>query len=197
MNQSYAQIQQVVLKERQYRVQNLTQELADCYFPDATVTTSWTRGPVQAYLTGGQARRSDPNHPILNRLGPPVIHLKGNRAVVELPSTTTRWAVVNGEDAVMDSYMRLIYRVECREGVWKIVDMTGLNEGDTLAPAIPGTDLHIDPRDLEGLRVSCRYLCYLRKLAGQSVDPEKLLGTDRADQVEQLYTEAFAWRDNQ
>lgn len=191
---NYDEISQLVQWERQSRVRYLADDLANCFFPDATVTTSWTSGPAQAYLSGGQKRKPSSRYPILNRLGPAVIHQNGNRAVVELPSTTTRWIMVNGEEAVMDSYMRLIYRVECRDGVWKIVDMTGINECDTLQPAIPGTDLHINPKDLEGLRVSYRYLAYLRILEGREVSDD-LLGTDRPEEIDKIYADAFAWRD--
>lgn len=37
--------------------------------------------------------------------------MNGNRAYVELPSTTTRWMDVNEKIVVLESYMRLIYSV--------------------------------------------------------------------------------------
>lgn len=193
---NYNEINGLVLKERQSRVRNLTEALADCFFPDATVTASWTSGPAQAYFNGGQNRKPDSEHPTLNRLGPAVIHQNGDRAVVELPSTTTRWVTVNGEEAMLESFMRLLYRVECRNGEWKIVDLTSINEADTLQPVIPSTDLHIDPKDIEGLRISSRYMLYIRKMAGEPVNND-MFGTDRPEMVDRLYAEAFAWRDEQ
>ena len=46
----YEAITRLVTWERQSRVRHLYDELAGCYFPDATVTTSWTKGPASAYL---------------------------------------------------------------------------------------------------------------------------------------------------
>ena len=129
---------------------------------------------------------------IINRLGPAVVHQKKDRAVVELPSTTTRQIQVNGEEAVLDSYMRLIYRVECREGIWKIADLCAINEFDTLQPLIAGTDLHINPEHLKGLRSSYRFLAYTRNQAGGK-ERQDLYGIDRHEEVDALYAEAFAW----
>ena len=99
---------------------------------------------------------------------------------------------VNGEEAVLTSYMRLIYCVECREGVWKITDLTTINEDDTLAPAIPGTDLHINPEDLKGLRHSYRFLAYVRIKAGGKVRDDEL-GIDRPEAVGKVYQELEEW----
>ncbi len=88
--------------------------------------------------------------------------------------------------------MRLLYSVECREGVWKITDLTTINEDDTLAPAVPGTDLHINPEDLKGLRHSYRFLSYARIKAGGKVRDDEL-GIDRPEAVEKLYQELEEW----
>ncbi len=186
------QISQLVLWERQARVRHLQDEMANCYFDDATVTTSWTKGSIKNYLKGGNRAEASPQEIILSRLGSPVIHRNGKKAYVELPMTTNRWITVNGEEAVLTSYMRLIYRVEKRNGVWKISDLTTIDEDDTLQPAIPGTDLHIDPEELKGLRHSYRFLAYTRIKAGGTV-PGDLPGIDRPEDVARIYAEADAW----
>ncbi|MBO5627985.1 MAG: hypothetical protein J5965_02765 [Aeriscardovia sp.] len=86
---------------------------------------------------------------------------------------------MNGKEAVLTSYMRLIYRVKKRSNTWKISHMLSLNEDDTLEAAVPGTDLHISPAELQGLRHSYRYLAYTRIQAGGQVSPD-LLGIDYA-----------------
>lgn len=48
--------------------------------------------------------------------------------------------MLDGNEAVVESYMRLIYRLERRNVTWKISNLTIINEADTLSPAIPGTD---------------------------------------------------------
>ena len=58
--------------------------------------------------------------------------------------------------------------------------------------AVPGTDLHISPAELQGLRHSYRYLAYTRLKAGGQVSSE-LLGIDRPDDVKKIYQEAEDW----
>lgn len=189
----YEAISRLVTWERQSRVRHLYDEMANCYFPDATVTTSWTRGPASTYLNNrSRLPEASEEGIILVRYSPPIVHQNKKRAYAELPITSNRWVKVNGEEAVLTSYMRLIYCVECREGVWKITDLTTINEDDELAPAIPGTDLHIDPEELKGLRHSYRFLAYVRMKAGGKVRDDEL-GIDRPDAVEKVYQEFEEW----
>lgn len=58
--------------------------------------------------------------------------------------------------------------------------------------AVPGTDLHISPAELQGLRHSYRYLAYTRIQAGGQVSPD-LLGIDHPDDVKKIYQEAEDW----
>lgn len=77
------------------------------------MTTSWTRSSAAAFIAGAERRDTDRGGAtILNRVAPPLVHeAGGDRAVVELPSTTSRWIRVNDTEAELTSYMRLLYRV--------------------------------------------------------------------------------------
>jgi hypothetical protein len=186
-----SEVSQLVLRERQSRVRGLTVELLACFHEDATVETSWMRGSAQAFAAGG-AQRSAGSGTIVNRVGAPAVRVCGHRGFAELYSTTTRWIPVNGVEAVLTSFMRLLYRAEERQGVWKISAMSAVNEGDTLEPAVPGTDLGVDPAALAGLRHSYRFLAYTRSLDGTAVSQD-LLGVDRPDEVNAVYASAAQW----
>lgn len=192
----YEALTQLVLWERLSKVRKLQNELVNCYWEDATVTTSWTSGSAADYLKAGAAQKnraeSLANEVILNRGLPPVIHQAGNRAYVELPTDGIHWIKVNGEDAIWTSYMRLIYRCEKRNGVWKISDLTSIFESDKLEPVVAGTDLHINPEDLKGLRPSYRWLAYVRKQAGGRVSND-MPGTDRPKDIEKIYKQDEEW----
>lgn len=189
----YEKIVSLVNWERQTRVRYLFSDLKNCYFDDATVTTSWSQGAAKNYINGSEGRKPDTEHPILNRTGNPIVHQNGKRAYVELPSTTTRWIKVNGKEAVLVSYMRLIYSVECRDGEeWKISDMCAINEGDTLNPVAAGEDLQIDHEELNQFRHAYRNLAYVRKLNGIHMSDD-LLGIDRPEEVAKLYEKKDAW----
>ncbi len=191
-----AEITQLLALERQSRLRHMVGAMRECFHPDATVTTSWTNTSVENYLAGAANTAMDGSELNVNRLGTPIVHLNKNRAVVEVPSTTMRWLPVNGETAILESFMRLLYRVECREGVWKILNLTSVNEGDTLQPAIYGTNLHVNPEDVAKLRISYRYLAYTRIQEGENISQD-LLGVDRPETIEKLYAEAYAWRDEE
>lgn len=188
----FTEISQLVVRERQCRVRHLTDQLRECFHPDATVTTSWLKGSAAAFVSSTAGASARTRAPIINRLGHPLVYESGRRAVVELPSTTTRWIPVNGVEAELASFMRLLYRVERRDGVWRISDLTAINEGDTLTPAVPGTDLRVDPDAVVQLRHSYRFLAYTRSLEGETVSPD-LYGIDQPDVVASLYEDAFAW----
>lgn len=186
---SNEEIYMLIAKERQCRIRHLHEELVSCYYSDATVTTSWTSGNVSLYLNGGNAPVDDPEYPIVSRIALPVVHRNGRRAYVEVPSTTMRWVSLNGEKAILEYYMRLIYRVEMRDEDWKISDFRSIYEGDTLKPEVPGTDLHIDPIDLVGLRHPYRYMAYVD---GEDVSQD-LPGIDRPEEINKLYEELENW----
>lgn len=189
-------IQNLVVSERIYRVSHRDEELAKCYADDAHIHTSWQSGGRESFV-GKTSLETGEVLPNVNRCNPPLIHfarVNGNpdRAVAEYPMTTTRSLRVNGEEAVLASYMLLIHRVERRGGEWKIVDMYTINEYDTLTPAVPGTDLHIRPEEVARLRKSYRWLAYTRQQAGGTISPD-LVGTDRPEGVKEIYDAAFKW----
>ncbi|WKF85699.1 nuclear transport factor 2 family protein [Lacticaseibacillus pantheris] len=185
-------ISQLVLWERQARGRHLASELADCYWDDATVTTSWSSGLAKEAFVGQHPVDFDYSMPLVGRMAAPIVHQRGTRAYVELPSTTRHWLMLDGNEAVVESYMRLIYRLERRDGTWKISNLTSINEADTLSPAIPGTDLHVDPADFKGLRISYRFLAYTRIKAGGTINNDEI-GTDRPETVQPVYDKAEAW----
>jgi hypothetical protein len=186
-----AEVSRLVLRERQSRVRGLSAELLACFHDDATVETSWMRGSARAFAAGG-AQRSASSGTIINRVGAPAVQVRGQRGFAELYSTTTRWIPVNGVEAVLTSFMRLLYRAEQRQGAWKISAMSAINEGDTLEPAVPGTDLGVDPAAVAGLRHSYRFLAYTRSLDGIAVSQD-LLGVDQPDEVDAVYASVAQW----
>ncbi len=196
----YEAIQNLIVSERLYRVSHRNTELAQCYAEDAQIHTSWQQGGVSSFV--GQAPKeaeaadkgeSAPAN--VNRCNPPLIHFSKtspSKALVEYPSTTTRVVYVNDVEAILTSYMRLIYRVEKRNDEWKITSMTSVNEYDELSPAIPGQDLKIKSKDVENLRPSYRWLAYTRIKAGGTVSNDEL-GTDRSAELDKFYDQEFKW----
>ena len=187
----YEQINQLIIGERFYRVTHRNSEHKNCFFDDATIRTSWQSGNVSTFVGNRPAESAGEDFNV-NRCGGALIHLKKNRAFVEYPSTTIRTVKVNGEKAILKSYMRLLYRVEKKFGEWKISEMISINEADELQPLIPGTNLKINPEEVKKFRSSYRWLAYVRKNNGGEIS-ENLLGVDRAEEVQKIYDEILTW----
>ena len=189
----YDAVENLIIGERMYRAAGNSLH-RDCFWDDATIRTSWQSGGVGTFVgqTSIETRR---DLIMVNRSPAPLIHINGDRAFVEFPSTTIRGVKIGQEDAILHSYMRLLYKVEKREGEWRILELVSLNEGDELAPAIPGTDLHIDVDLAKSLRPSYRWLAYSRIAAGGQ-ESDDLPGTDRPEDVGRLYTEFNNWLNN-
>ncbi len=189
----YSEITQVVAKERQYRVRHLD-KIRECYYPDATVQTSWQKGDLDSFV-GHESKEVDPRFPIVGSSATPIIHLKGNKAYVELPTTTYMRMMVKGVEVEIQSFRRLIYRVEKRTTEWRISSMLSINESDNLHPVIPGTEFKVDPAQLKDFRPSYQFLSYVRTQAGGSISNE-LLGIDRPRDVQKVYQDADEWLAN-
>ena len=187
----YENINQLIIAERLYRVSHRNAEHSNCFAENAVIRTSWQSGGVSSFV-GQRPNESSGESFNVNRCGGALIHLNKNRAFVEYPSTTIRNVTVNGEDAVLTSYMRLLYRVEKISGEWKIIEMISLNEADELRPLVPNTDLKINSQEVKNLRSSYRWLAYVRKNSGGEIS-ENLLGVDRPQEVQQIYNEIFQW----
>ncbi len=140
------EISQLVAKERAYRGNHQDDALLALFYPDATFTTSWQSGPIATFV--GHAPVDYKNNeqtklPLVGQYGYPIVHRHGQRAYVEVAATTYHWQLVNGVEAIVTSFMRLVYRVEKRTDTWLISDLTSIDESDMLQPAIPGQDLHV------------------------------------------------------
>jgi len=156
------------------------------------VTTSWSTGLAKDTFVGKHPVDFDYSLPIVGRFGTPIVHLNGKRAYVELSSTTKHWMYLGKDEVVVESFMTLDYRVEKRDGVWKISDMSAICDADTLTPVIAGTDLHLDRDLLAKLRTSYRFLAYTRIKAGGSIDNDGV-GTDKPETVKPIYDRAAEW----
>ncbi len=142
----YDAINNIIVAERIFRSSHRNEELAKCYAEDAQIHTSWQSGGVNTFV-GQSPQEVVDALTMVNRCGGALIYQNGDKAFVEYPTTTIRGVYVNDVEAVLTSYMRLLYRVEKRSGQWKITSLTSINESDELTPAIPGQDMKINPEE--------------------------------------------------
>ena len=165
--------------------------MAACFHPDSRVTLSWFDGPGAGFVAGSR-KMNESGLRTIHRPSPPVVHVHGDRAVLELPLAVERRVLLKGVEADITSFSRMLYQLERREDGWKILFMTAIYERDTLTPAVPGTVLDVDREVVAGFRPSYRFVAYDISLGGRSMTPEPY-GDDRPEQVEALYRNAFDW----
>ena len=187
------ELTQLVLRERQGRDRGWWRQMRDSFHPDSTVRLSWFRGSGPDFTTESK-KMSDNGNRAIHRLAPPTLHIKGDKAIIEVSSGIEFRIPVNDIEVDLVSYARLFFRAERREGVWKFLSLDAIYERDTMVPAIPGARLELEPEQLEGFRPSYRLIGYHLRRLGYEI-PDDLYGDDRPAEVTALYRSAFKWAD--
>ena len=185
------EVSQLILRERQGRDRGWWQQMRDCFDPQASVRLSWFNGTGADFVTESEAM-SDRGDKGLHRMSPPVVHLDGDRAVVEVGAAIEFGVVLDGVEAVLTSYARLLYRTQKRSDSWRIVSLDPIYERDSVVPTVPGAALRLDPGALSKFRQSYRLLAYNLSTRGYTVATD-LYGDDQPESVAGPYGETFAW----
>jgi SnoaL-like domain len=184
-------ITQLILRERESRDLGRWERMRDCFWPDSLVRVSWYRGNGPGFVDGSidMARRG-----ILakHRLGPILVNLNGNRAVATLAGIIDLPAKLQGLDFTLSSHARLLYRVEKRDGTWRLMGFDAIYMRDELTPSIPGQTITVNSDAVKPFRASYRMMSYYLSSQGYKVNPD-LAGEDRPDLAQALNDELYGW----
>jgi len=186
-----SEISQLILRERESRDLGRWDTMRDCFHPDSIVNISWFNGSGPEFVDGSidMAKRG---MCAKHRLAPILVELSGKRAVARLTAIIDIPTVIDGVDLVLSAHARFVYRVEKRDGEWRIYSFECIYMRDELTSAIPGQTIRIDPAEVEGFRPSYRNLAWCLKRTGYSVDQD-LPGEDRPQTVETLMRKVDRW----
>lgn len=185
------ELTQLVLRERQGRDRGWWDQMLSTFHPDATISLSWLNSTAAEFVERSKvlfAQGVRPTH----RIAGSAVHVHAHRAVVEAPAEIHITFPIDGVDADLVNYARLLYQAEKLESEWKIRALNVIYEHDTLAPSVVGTQLSVDADLLGNTRPSYRHLGYHLRLGGLPVRDD-LYGDDRPADVEALYTSVFEW----
>jgi hypothetical protein len=184
-------ITQLVLIERESRDQGLWDQMRDCFHPDSRVRLSWFTGSGYDFVAGSidMARR---NVLAKHRLGPVLVRLSGDRAVASLSAIIDIPATFSSVEVQLSSHARFLYRVERREGRWRLFSFDAIYIRDEFTTAIPGLPFPVQPDALVGFRRSYRMLSYLLTSQGYHVNPN-LPGEDQPNTSAALISEVYGW----
>ena len=161
------------------------------YHPGAMVDISWLNGPAtefvsrakQIYELGGRS---------LHLHGPVLVDAHGDRATADIGAQIFVAGNIKGVECRVQSYIRIVDRLERRDGKWGIVLFQAIYQMDMMATANPGQRLDLDEEKLASYRSSYRYLSYYQAHYGIKPHPD-LPGIDRPESVDAVYRANRLW----
>jgi len=184
-------ITDLIMRERWARETHAPDVAAACYHPEARVEVSWFKGTAAEFVELGKRR---PPEGVVNfdGMSPPVIWVRGQRAIADTACAVHTHLVMDGVEVSAVSHTRLLWRAQVLDGRWLIAGLRGIYIRDTLQTAGPGQPLRLDPVRLARYRPSYRHLSYVLETTGRK-PLDDLAGIDRPDLVEALRAAERAW----
>lgn len=180
-----ANIRELIEFERYCRDYKLWDEMRKCYHDDATIIVSWMSGNPDEFVAGSKrmnASKAPAKHKVFNT----VVWMNGNRAVAECITAIQIRCPLDGDTVDMSTHTRLHYRLEKREGVWKICSMEPIYEKDSMLSMYPNGPFTVDREELASYRASYGYMMLRQVHYGLSPNGE-LAGEDRPESVTAIY----------
>ena len=173
--------------ERYCRDNQLWDQMEACYLEDSEVNISWFKGTGKEFV---DISRHSPKakHKLFNT----VIWQRGDKALAEtMASMFAPRVEVDGTEVDQIAYSKLLYRVEKRDGVWKVKGLECIYERDSIVPVIP-SDMKMDKSEFENFRDSYKTLCYMLGVNGKE-SRQDLAGDDIPESVQKVYEAANEW----
>jgi hypothetical protein len=161
------------------------------YWPDSTVRLSWYSGDGAGFVAGSEAMAKR-GSVALHHMFTPTVHVRGDRAYVEAPVALRIATEVDGVPGDLISYTRINYRLERRDGIWRILSLDAIYEYATLTPSVPGQVIEVPVEELDKYRSSYAVLAWNIAREGRPVSQDEL-GDDRPDEVAAFYTDTWNW----
>ena len=191
MDAPYDEITQLILRERQCRDRGWWDEMGECFAENSAIRMSWFTGSGAEFVSRSRDMSGRGDYAV-HRLSPPAVRVQGKRAWAEVPLTIQFRVQIGGVEAYLDSDARSQYRVEKTGGVWRIAAITSIYERDSLVPAVPGTQLVVNPQEVASYRPAYCCLAWYLNQKGYHVGDD-LLGDDQPEAVARQYEAESAW----
>lgn len=180
-----ANIRELIEFERYCRDYKLWDEMRSCYHDDAVIVVSWMTGNPDEFVAGSK-RMNASKAPAKHKVFDTVVWKNGDRAVAECITAIQIRCPLDGDTVDMSTHTRLHYRLEKREGIWKILSMEPIYEKDSMASIYPDGTFRADPEELASYRPSYANMMLRQVHYGLSPNGE-LAGEDRPESVAAIY----------
>jgi hypothetical protein len=189
------EIEHLIAKSIIARDSGLWKELAECYHPDAKLTSSWFTGTPAEFLKKSQEMKIVRHEGEVQKhmTGNHWIEVKGDRAVAESDLILYQRRVVDGLELDFTTWSRRLHMMAKRDGDWKIFRRTSIYEKDRIDPHNPddvpegfysSMDLSKYPREI-------RYHCWLNDVVGYP--PAKNICVKGTEREKEVREEARRW----
>lgn len=181
-------VSEVLMRERLARESHDFDEEGACFLPDATIEVSWFRGSAADFVDAGRKASAAGRGAAVyfDSMSPPVVKTKGDRAIADAACAIHSFLPLDGIEASMTSYTRLLWRVR------RIAALRAVYIRDLLQPCNPVRIPRIDERKLEGFRPSYRHLSYILEASGRPLRDD-LPGVDRPETISALRASDRDW----
>ena len=167
-------------------------EMRACYHDDAEINVSWMKGGPDQFVDASRLRPAPAKHKIFDTL----VWKKGDRAVAECIAMIQIRCPLDGDTVDLSTHTRLHYRVEKRDGIWKICFMDAIYEKDTMRSAYTDGTFSADRKELDSYRPTYANMM-LRQVHYGGTPNGDMAGEDRPESVEKLYRESSKWLEEQ
>jgi hypothetical protein len=169
--------------------------LAGCFHDDATINISWISGPAKEFVarSRGMAAGRKPGAHTKHMICGPWIQVNHQRAFSRCHANLYIRASIDGHEFDVQSWLRFFDLLEKRDGVWRLVQRTGVYEKDRMDP--------VDPRgvppeffatmDLSAYPASAKLMCYF--LMRNGLTPSTRLISVYSDEERALKRACEAW----
>jgi len=189
------EIENVLSRAIVARDSGLWAELADCYHPDATLTTSWFAGSPQEFVTKSQEMKiarqggESQKHMSSNYW----IEVDGNRAVAECDTILYQRRIIESVELDFTTWSRRLQLLEKRSGTWRIWRLTYIYEKDRMDLARPDqmASRLFASMDLSNYPRQIRFHCWRNDMVG--FPPSKTICLKGSEKEAEVRTEARRW----
>jgi len=166
----------------------LWDDLADCYHPDATLTSSWFTGsPAEFVKVAAEMKLTrHEGEAQMHLTGNHWIRTNGNRALAESDLILFQRRVIDGNELDFSTFSRRIDMLEKRAGTWKIWVWTLIYEKDRMDAPDPDAlpDGFYGSMDLTGYPRAVRYHCWRNDRIGfPPAHNIRIKGTEREQAI--------------
>lgn len=133
------EIENVIARSIIARDSGRWEDLADCYHPDARLTSSWFSGTPADFVEQASEHEvvGAEGETLKHMAGNHWIRVNGNRALAECDLILFQRRLVDGVELDFTTWSRRVHLMEKREGDWRIWRRRNIYEKDRMDPVNP------------------------------------------------------------